>query len=71
MQVIANLLPPAYVFKELRAVVAGGPVSAAFLWWGGGLVIVDLLLACWFFKRVYDHAVRTGILARYSAETLG
>jgi ABC-2 type transport system permease protein len=71
MQVIANLLPPAYVFEELRAVVAGGPVSAAFLWWGGGLVIVDLLLACWFFKRVYDHAVRTGILARYSAETLG
>jgi ABC-2 type transport system permease protein len=71
MQVIANLLPLAYIFEELRAVVAGGPVSAAFLWWGGGLVIVDLLLACWFFKRVYDHAVRTGILARYSAETLG
>jgi hypothetical protein len=27
-------------------------------------------LACWFFKRVYRNAVRTGILARYSAESL-
>jgi hypothetical protein len=30
-----------------------------------------LLLAGWFFKRVFRNALRTGILARYSAENLG
>jgi ABC-2 type transport system permease protein len=29
-----------------------------------------MLLACWFFVRVYQHAVRTGLIARYSAESL-
>jgi ABC-2 type transport system permease protein len=70
MQIISRLLPPAYVFEGLRTVVSGGTVSGSSLLWGGALVILELLLACWFFQRVYKHAVRTGLLARYSAETL-
>jgi ABC-2 type transport system permease protein len=35
---------------------------------GGGLAAVELLLAGYFYSRVYRHAVRTGLLARYSAE---
>jgi ABC-2 type transport system permease protein len=70
MRLIAKLLPPSYVFEELRAVVAGGTASGSALLVGGGLVVVDVLLACWFFKRVYSNAVRTGLIARYSAETL-
>ncbi len=70
MRVISKLLPPAYVFEELRTVVSGGAASLASLSLGGGLVVVDLVLACWFFQRVYRHAVRSGIIARYSAETL-
>jgi hypothetical protein len=27
-------------------------------------------LACWFFARVHHHAVRTGLIARYTAETV-
>ncbi len=27
-------------------------------------------LACTFFARIYHHAIRTGVLARYTAETL-
>ncbi len=70
MRGIAKLLPPSYVFEQLRAIVAGGRPSGTALLWGLGLVILDVLLACWVFKRVYGRAVRTGLLARYSAETV-
>jgi ABC-2 type transport system permease protein len=70
MRAISRLLPPSYVFEQLRAIVAGGRASGAALLCGGGLVILDVVLACWFFKRVYGRAVRTGLLARYSAETV-
>jgi ABC-2 type transport system permease protein len=70
MQYVAKALPPSYVFEELRRVLAGGSVSGAALGWGGGVVVVELILACWVFKRVYTGALRTGLLARYSAETL-
>jgi ABC-2 type transport system permease protein len=32
--------------------------------------VADLALACWFFVHVYRHAVPTGLIARYSAETV-
>ena len=70
MQYLARLLPPAYVFEGVRRVVAGRAVSGAALAAGGGLAAVDLLLACWFFLRIYRHAVRTGLIARYSAESV-
>jgi ABC-2 type transport system permease protein len=35
----------------------------------GGLAIAELLLAGYLYARVYRHAVRTGLLARYSAES--
>jgi ABC-2 type transport system permease protein len=70
MQVAGRLLPPSYVFEALRAIVAGQPVSGNLLLCGGALAILDVLLASWFFQRVHRHAVRTGLLARYSAETL-
>jgi ABC-2 type transport system permease protein len=35
-----------------------------------GLAVLYILLACWFFTRVYRHAVRTGLIARYSAESV-
>lgn len=34
-----------------------------------GLAALYILLATVFFVRVYRHAVRTGLLARYSAES--
>jgi ABC-2 type transport system permease protein len=38
--------------------------------WGLSLAAAYVLLACWFFARIYRHTVRTGLIARYSAETL-
>jgi ABC-2 type transport system permease protein len=70
MQGVAKAMPPAYVFEGMRAVVAGGPSALGTLAWGGGLAVLYVLLACWFFARTYRRAVRTGALARYSAETV-
>jgi len=70
MQGVAHALPPAYVFEGMRTIVAGGSVSVASLLGGCVLAVVYLLLAGAFFVRTYRHAVRTGLIARYSAETL-
>ena len=70
MQYVSAMLPPSYVFEGMRAVVEGHPVSLETALWGGGLAVIYLLAACWFFTRTYRYAVRTGLLARYSAESL-
>ena len=70
MQLASLLLPPSYVFEGLRAIASGGAAPAGALGWGAGLAAAYVLLACWVFDRVYRHAVRTGLIARYSAETV-
>ena len=71
MRVISRALPPSYVFENLRAIVSGGTPSGAALAWSTLLAMADILLACWIFARVFRYAVRTGLLARYSAESPG
>lgn len=68
MQLIGYALPPSYVFEGMRAIVLGQPFSVATLWWGVALAVVYIGLAAWIFTAVYAYAVRTGLLARYSAE---
>ncbi len=70
MQVVSYALPPSYVFEGMRAVVTGGRASGALLAWGVALAVVYVLGACWLFARVYHYAVRTGLIARYSAESV-
>ncbi len=70
MRAVAHLLPPSYVFESLRAILAGRTVSQMTLAVSAALAIVDILLAGLFFTRIYRHAVRTGLIARYSAETI-
>ena len=69
MQLVGHLLPPSYVFEGMRAVLAGRSFPAANLALGAALAAADILLAGWFFARVFRHAVKTGLLARYSAES--
>jgi ABC-2 type transport system permease protein len=52
----------------MRALLAGRPFPATQLLGGGAVAVVELLLACLFYAGVYRHAMRTGLLARYSAE---
>jgi ABC-2 type transport system permease protein len=70
MQAPCYLLPPAYVFEGLRAIAAGQAPTRTGLVAGAGLALIYVGLACWLFTRVHRHAVRTGLIARYSAETL-
>lgn len=71
MQAVSRLLPPSYVFEGLRAIVSGGPASGTALAIGGVLAAGYIFLAYWFFTKVYRSALRTGLIARYSAENLG
>ena len=70
MRGVSRVLPPSYVFEGVRAVVSGGEASWAALGWGALLAAAYVLLACWLFARVHRHAVRTGLIARYSAESV-
>jgi ABC-2 type transport system permease protein len=70
MQSLARLLPPSYVFEGMRSILAGGAAPAGMLALGAALSAAYVVLACWFFARVYRHAVQTGLLARYSAESV-
>jgi ABC-2 type transport system permease protein len=70
MRAVARLLPPSYVFESLRTIVAGGTFPWRSLAAGGALVLVQLLLACWIFARIYRMAVDSGLIARYSAESV-
>jgi ABC-2 type transport system permease protein len=70
MQHVSRLLPPAYVFESLRALVLGHAVSAGALPLALGLAAVYILLAGAVFVRVHRAAIRSGLIARYSAETI-
>jgi ABC-2 type transport system permease protein len=70
MQAVSWLLAPSYVFEAMRELAAGRPVSWAALGWGALLAGAAIGLAGWVFVRVHRHAVRTGLIARYSAETV-
>jgi ABC-2 type transport system permease protein len=70
MQCVARLLPPSYVFEGMRAIVAGHGARAAGLVAGASLAALYILLAGAFFTHIYRQAVRTGLIARYSAESL-
>ncbi len=70
MQVVAHVLPPSYVFESMRSIVAGHPGSPSAMAAGASLVIAYIAGACWIFASVYYRAVRTGLIARYSAESV-
>jgi ABC-2 type transport system permease protein len=71
MRSVGYLLPPSYVFEGMRALINGEPFSVATLLLGAALAIGQVLLAGYCFAKVFRYTVRTGLLARYSAESVG
>ena len=70
MRGVGYALPPSYVFEGLRSAINGQKFLPGQLAWGTALAVLQIALAAYFFSRVYRYAVRTGLLARYSAETV-
>ena len=70
MQTVSRVLPPSYVFDSLRAIVRGGEANWTALAGGVVLAIMYVIGACYLFTLMYKRAVRTGLIARYTAETI-
>jgi ABC-2 type transport system permease protein len=70
MQMISRIVPASYVFEGLRDVVAGRNASFSLLAIGGALALVYVFFAGVFFFSTYRHAVKSGLIARYSAESV-
>ena len=71
MRAVGYVLPPSYVFEGMRALVNGTTFSPTNLLLGAALALLQVVLASYFFGRVFRYTVRTGLLARYSAESTG
>jgi ABC-2 type transport system permease protein len=71
MQAIGRALPPSYVFDSMRRILAGQGADWGLLAMAAGLTLAYLVLAFVVFTRVYRFTLRTGLIARYSAETAG
>jgi ABC-2 type transport system permease protein len=68
MQWVAHALPPSYVFEGMRGLLKGDGFPAHLLLVGAAVGAAELLGAGYLFRRVFRRALRTGLLARYSAE---
>jgi ABC-2 type transport system permease protein len=68
LQVISKLVPASYVFEGMRSFLFSGEVSRAGLAIGIALSLFSLILAYLFFIYIYKHALKTGLLTRFSAE---
>jgi ABC-2 type transport system permease protein len=69
MQAVGRLLPPSYVFEGMRQILAGHRAPLLGLAVAMLLAVVQILLAGLCFAAVHRYAVRSGLLARYSAES--
>ena len=70
MRAISWILPPSHVFETARAVLAGGRPDWGRLGFAAALALGYVVLAGLAFAGVHRYAVRTGLLARYSAESV-
>lgn len=69
MQTISRVLPPRYVFENMRTIVENGTFSTTDFIVSFFLTLFYLALACVYYVSTYRHAIRSGLVARYSAES--
>jgi ABC-2 type transport system permease protein len=70
MQIPARLVPASWVFEAMRRFVAGQSVAPADLGIGLGLAVLYVAAMGFLFTRIYAYVVRSGLIARYSAESI-
>lgn len=70
MQWVSRLLPASYIFDGMREVVRHGSMDPTSLLLPAAIAAGYIALAWYTFSRVFRLAVRTGLIARYSAESV-
>ncbi len=70
MQAISHILPPSYVFEGMRSIVLESAFDPSTLLIGIVLALFYVGLAQAFFFFMYRSVVKSGLLARHSAEGL-
>lgn len=70
MQHVAAALPLSYVFEGLRGALDGQALAGADIWMGLGLSLFYIAAAGAVFVATWRQAIRTGLIARYSAESV-
>ncbi len=73
LRLFAKVLPPAYVFESMRAILSTGAFSTGLtvnLVIGGLLAVFYLAIMYWFFMGVYRRNLKTGAIPRFNAEAL-
>ncbi len=69
MQSVGHIVPPSYVFENIRVIMKGGEASMTSLATGLVLSLVYIVLACLLFLHIHRRAIMSGAIARYSAES--
>jgi len=70
MRCVSYALPPSYVFEALRGIIALRSVPAISIVGSICLALVYIFLAYFFFKKTYQSTLKSGLIARYSAENI-
>jgi ABC-2 type transport system permease protein len=73
LRVISYLIPPAYVFESMRAILTSDtfPDNLFFnLMTAAALAIAYLVATCFFFIYIYRKNLQSGSIARFNAESL-
>jgi ABC-2 type transport system permease protein len=70
MRALAWWLPPAHIFEYLRALAHHGSKDPNALVTAFALALLILFLCARFFMRIHRYALKSGLIARYSAETV-
>jgi len=70
MQVVSYFLPPSYIFAGMRDALLNGQFSAHNLVVSALLSCAYLVAAYLFYVRIHRSALKSGSIARYSAENI-
>ena len=70
MHPLSVILPPTYVFEATRSIAAGGPPHYGAIALALVLAALYILAAGALFAYIHRLCVRTGLIARYSAESV-
>ena len=70
MQVISRGIPASYVFEGMRDILAGGQASGTLAFGALALASLYVVGGAWVFNHVFRNAVKSGLIARYSAESV-